>query len=95
MPTMDWALWSYVHKHVPLINYFSDRLLGTTRIYKFARHEWVGILAAWDAIPSMARAAKTTDKISRYHLCEEFCHVRSLPTNRRRKGESGSFSMKS
>lgn len=47
-----------------------------TCIYKFARHEWVGISAAWDAIPSMAQAKTVTEKISRYHLCEEFCHVR-------------------
>ena len=47
-----------------------------TCIYKFARHEWVGISAAWDSIPSMAQAKSVTDKISRYHLCEEFCHVR-------------------
>jgi hypothetical protein len=47
-----------------------------TFLYKFARHEWVGISAAWDGIPDMAHSARTTDKISRYHLCEEFCHVR-------------------
>ena len=47
-----------------------------TFLYKFARHEWVGISAAWDGIPSMAESVRTTDKISRYHLCEEFCHVR-------------------
>lgn len=47
-----------------------------TCIYKFARHEWVGISGAWDAIPSMADSKSVTDKISRYHLCEEFCHVR-------------------
>jgi hypothetical protein len=47
-----------------------------TFLYKFARHEWVGISAAWDGIPSMAESIRTTDKISRYHLCEEFCHVR-------------------
>ena len=47
-----------------------------TFLYKFARHEWVGISAAWDGIPSMAQSTRTTDKISRYHLCEEFCHVR-------------------
>jgi hypothetical protein len=45
-------------------------------IYKFARHEWVGISGAWDRIPPMAKAKKVTDKISRYHLAEEFCHVR-------------------
>jgi hypothetical protein len=47
-----------------------------TFLYKFARHEWVGISAAWDGIPTIARSTRTTDKISRYHLCEEFCHVR-------------------
>lgn len=45
-------------------------------IYKFARHEWVGISGAWDATPDMAHAKCLTDKISRYHLAEEFCHVR-------------------
>src|SRR5262245_52826241 len=52
------------------------KTLLLTCIYKFARHEWVGISGAWDAIPSMAQARSTTEKISRYHLCEEFCHVR-------------------
>jgi len=47
-----------------------------TFLYKFARHEWVGISAAWDLIPTMADSKKTTEKISRYHLCEEFSHVR-------------------
>jgi len=47
-----------------------------TCLYKFARHEWVGVSAAWEAIPSMTQAKTLTQKISRYHLCEEFCHVR-------------------
>lgn len=55
---------------------FDRKTLLLTCIYKFARHEWVGISGAWDAIPDMAHAKSTTDKISRYHLCEEFCHVR-------------------
>jgi hypothetical protein len=55
---------------------FDKKTLLLTCLYKFARHEWVGISAAWDAIPTLAEAKKTTDKISRYHLCEEFCHVR-------------------
>ena len=55
---------------------FDRKTLLLTCIYKFARHEWVGISAAWDAIPAMNQAATVTDKISRYHLCEEFCHVR-------------------
>lgn len=52
------------------------KTLLLTCIYKFARHEWVGISGAWDAIPSIAESKSTVDKISRYHLCEEFCHVR-------------------
>jgi hypothetical protein len=52
------------------------KALFLTFLYKFARHEWVGISAAWDSIPTMGQSRTTTDKISRYHLCEEFCHVR-------------------
>jgi hypothetical protein len=47
-----------------------------TFLYKFARHEWIGISAAWDATPTMAESRRTTGKISRYHLSEEFCHIR-------------------
>jgi hypothetical protein len=47
-----------------------------TFLYKFARHEWVGISAAWDATPTMSKAKGTTQRISRYHLSEEFCHIR-------------------
>jgi len=53
-----------------------QKTLLLTCIYKFARHEWVGISGAWDAIPTMAKAKSVTDKISRVHLAEEFCHVR-------------------
>jgi len=54
-----------------------DRLtLMLTGIYKFARHEWVGIKGAWDVTPDMANARNLEDKISRVHLAEEFCHVR-------------------
>ena len=45
-------------------------------IYKFARHEWVGIKGAWDVVPDMANSHLLEDKISRIHLAEEFCHVR-------------------
>lgn len=45
-------------------------------IYKFARHEWEGISGAWDATPPFAQCQTLTDKISRHHLAEEFCHVR-------------------
>jgi len=52
------------------------KTLLLTFLYKFARHEWVGISAAWDGIPNMAQSRNTTDRISRYHLAEEFCHIR-------------------
>lgn len=50
--------------------------LMLTCIYKFARHEWVGIKGAWDVVPDMANSHTVEDKISRIHLAEEFCHVR-------------------
>lgn len=54
-----------------------DRMtLMLTSIYKFARHEWVGIKGAWDAMPDMANLQTVEDRISRVHLAEEFCHVR-------------------
>ena len=52
------------------------KILLMTCIYKFARHEWVGISGAWDAVPSLANSKTITDKISRVHLAEEFCHKR-------------------
>jgi len=52
--------------------------LMLTGIYKFARHEWMGIKGAWDAVPDMANSQAVEDKISRVHLVEEFCHVRLL-----------------
>jgi len=55
---------------------FDRKTLLLTCIYKFARHEWAGISEAWDIIPTMADSKLLTDRISRYHLCEEFCHVR-------------------
>lgn len=54
-----------------------DRLtLMLTGMYKFARHEWVGIKGAWDVVPDMANSRSVEDKISRVHLAEEFCHWR-------------------
>lgn len=50
--------------------------LMLTGMYKFARHEWVGIKGAWDSVPDMANSFTVEDKISRVHLAEEFCHVR-------------------
>lgn len=54
-----------------------DRMtLMLTGIYKFARHEWVGIKGAWNAVPDMENSHTLEEKISRVHLAEEFCHVR-------------------
>jgi hypothetical protein len=58
------------------IRSFDRKTLLLTFLYKFARHEWVGISAAWDLIPTIAESRLTTEKISRYHLCEEFSHIR-------------------
>jgi hypothetical protein len=52
------------------------KTLMLTGMYKFARHEWVGIKGAWDSVPDMANSHRVEDKISRVHLAEEFCHVR-------------------
>lgn len=51
-------------------------VLVLSAIYKFARHEWVGIKGAWEVIPNMENSYTIEDKISRFHLAEEFCHVR-------------------
>jgi hypothetical protein len=52
------------------------KILMLTGMYKFARHEWVGIKGAWDVVPDMANSHSVEDKISRVHLAEEFCHWR-------------------
>jgi len=41
-----------------------------------ARHEFVGITAAWDASSRITESTSKIGKIGRYHLCEEFSHVR-------------------
>jgi hypothetical protein len=52
------------------------RLLALAAIYKFASHEAAGIRAAWLTTPSWRGCRNLTDRITRYHLCEEFCHLR-------------------
>jgi hypothetical protein len=47
-----------------------------TFLYKFARHEYVGISAAWDTMERMTESSSMIEKISTYHLCEEFSHMR-------------------
>lgn len=52
-----------------------DTLL-LTALYKVARHEWVGICGAWEHTPPLTAARNMLDQITRYHLAEEFCHMR-------------------
>jgi hypothetical protein len=47
-----------------------------TALYKVAWHEWLGISSAWERTPSVAQARNLLDKITRYHLAEEFGHIR-------------------
>ncbi|MGH7399788.1 MAG: hypothetical protein ACRELW_19905 [Candidatus Rokuibacteriota bacterium] len=52
------------------------KTLLLTFLYKFARHEFVGISAAWGASSRITESASVIAKIGRYHLCEEFSHMR-------------------
>jgi hypothetical protein len=52
------------------------KTLLLTFLYKFARHEYVGISAAWDTTERMTPSTSTIAKIGLYHLCEEFSHMR-------------------
>ena len=47
-----------------------------TALYKVAWHEWIGISDAWERTPALAQARNLLDQITRYHLAEEFGHVR-------------------
>ena len=53
-----------------------EKTLTLTCIYKFARHEWAGIEAAWSAVPTLDQCDNVRFRIARYHLAEEFCHIR-------------------
>src|SRR6266446_8057758 len=52
------------------------KTLLLTFLYKFARHEFVGITAAWGASSRITESTSMIGKIGRYHLCEEFSHMR-------------------
>jgi len=52
------------------------KTLLLTFLYKFARHEYVGISAAWDRTERMTESSSMIAKIGLYHLCEEFSHMR-------------------
>jgi hypothetical protein len=52
------------------------KTLLLTFLYKFARHEYVGISAAWARTESITESTSLLAKIGLYHLCEEFGHMR-------------------
>src|SRR5207245_2941583 len=52
------------------------KTLLLTFLYKFARHEYVGISAAWNTTERMTESTSMIAKIGLYHLCEEFSHMR-------------------
>src|SRR5258708_3074800 len=52
------------------------KTLLLTFLYKFARHEFVGISAAWGASARITESTSMIAKIGCYHLCEEFSHMR-------------------
>ena len=52
------------------------KTLLLTSIYKVARHEWVGITGAWNATAAFSDTQHVVTKICRYHLAEEFGHIR-------------------
>jgi hypothetical protein len=75
LPTPEAFYRNYVHCQDTLATLDRKTLL-LTAIYKVARHEWVGITGAWEITPPFADAQAVVTKICRYHLAEEFCHVR-------------------
>ena len=52
------------------------RTLLLTFLYKFARHEYVGISSAWDHTKPLTESTSVVARIGLYHLCEEFSHMR-------------------
>lgn len=52
------------------------KTLLLTFLYKFARHEYVGISAAWGRAERMTESTSLIARIGLYHLCEEFSHMR-------------------
>ena len=52
------------------------KTLLLTFLYKFARHEYVDISAAWNTTERMTESTSMIAKIGLYHLCEEFSHMR-------------------
>src|SRR6266436_1762329 len=52
------------------------KTLLLTFLYKFARHEYVGISAAWGRTEPISESTSLIAKIGLYHRCVEFSHMR-------------------
>ena len=55
---------------------FDRKTLLLTFLYKFARQRKSALRTTSDQIPDHRQVRRNKREISRYHLCEEFCHVR-------------------
>ena len=69
----------FYHNHVVMQDdpqTLDRKTLLLTFLYKFARHEFVGISAAWDRTEPITESTSIIAKIGLYHLCEEFSHMR-------------------
>ena len=70
---------SFYRNHVTMQDnpqMLNRKTLLLTFLYKFARHEYVGISAAWGRTKPIAESTSVIAKIGLYHLCEEFSHMR-------------------
>src|SRR5436190_5341249 len=54
------------------------KTLLLTFLYKFARHEYVGISAAWDRTERITESTSMIAKIGLYHRCKRFSRMRLL-----------------
>jgi hypothetical protein len=75
LPAPDVFYRNYVRCQDPVATIDRKTLL-LMAIYKVARHEWVGITGAWEATPPFCQTHHVITKICRYHLAEEFGHIR-------------------
>jgi hypothetical protein len=70
---------SFYRNHVTMQDnpqLLNRKTLLLTFLYKFARHEYVGISAAWGGTEPITESTSMIAKIGLYHLCEEFSHMR-------------------
>src|SRR6476660_1821963 len=75
LPDADRFYRNYIRMHDDPRSLDRKTLL-LTFLYKFARHEYVGISAAWDRTEPISEKTSIIARIGLYHLCEEFSHMR-------------------